>query len=183
LLNSGNMNVPKKCVNFLLLALILLLSVAVPAQTKEITTRSNSIPGVNIPDDVMKIEPQKDMVELIGLEAKARGGEPIARLEALDELLKPLLAEAAGYDIDIPDFALFANDLRNKLDAVGNASSVDESLAMLQAYMDAAYTMRDETSLALAKKPGRNCRRKPGRKRKRQRVRYLTVSSRRLKPK
>ena len=97
-----------------------------------------------VPSEYRQAVPEKDWMELYCYEAKYRGGEAVAKLEALAELLPPLIAkvEDVGVKVSVPDYAAMARDLESKLDAVCQQESLDATQAKLQEFISAAEEAR-----------------------------------------
>ncbi len=97
-----------------------------------------------VPSEFRQAVPEKDWMELYCYEAKYRGGEAVAKLEAMAELLPPLIAEVedVGVKVSVPDYAAMARDLESKLDAVCQQESLEATQAKLQEFISAAEDAR-----------------------------------------
>jgi len=98
-----------------------------------------------IPQDIRNQMPEKDWIELYCYEAKSRGGEAVAKIEALAELLPPLLekVERLGVKVEIPDLLSISKDLESKLEAVCQQTTLETAQAKLQEFISKANSIRD----------------------------------------
>ena len=132
----------KKLAYVLVATLVLGLSLASAIHAQAPT----SSVSISIPPELFSIVPEQEFVELIGLEARAKGGEAVAILEALDELLEQLGGElsAEGIELQLPAAAPYAQELRARLDAIAAAPTVAEAQSRLQAYIDRSRELESE---------------------------------------
>lgn len=115
----------------------MLLSSVVLAQPK--------VPDVSyVPADIKGAASEKDWVELYSLEAKARGGEAVAKVEALAELLPQLLKKTKefGVEAELPDYQAIIQELEARLETVGQQDTVEAAHAKLHSFIDYAGSLR-----------------------------------------
>ena len=98
-----------------------------------------------IPQDIRNQVPEKDWIELYCYEAKSRGGEAVAKVEALAELLPPLLekVEELGIKVEVPDFLSISKDLESQLEAVCQQTTLEATQAKLQEFISKANSVRN----------------------------------------
>ncbi len=106
-------------------------------------TQAQKIP--QIPRDIRNQVPEKDWIELYCYEAKSRGGEAIAKIEALAELLPPILkkVEELGIKVKIPDILSISKDLESKLEAVCQQTTLKATQAKLREFISKANSIRN----------------------------------------
>ncbi len=100
---------------------------------------------INVPQEVRKIIPEQDLITLLSYEAKAKGGEAIARIEALEEILTPLLNKVRelGVDVKTPDYQTLAKQLKDKLNAIGNQPTLESAEKKLQEFITLAQQIQE----------------------------------------
>jgi len=98
-----------------------------------------------IPQDIRNEVPEKDWIELYCYEAKSRGGEAVAKVEALAELLPPLLekVEELGIKVETPDLLSISRDLESQLEAVCQQTTLEATQAKLQEFISKANSVRN----------------------------------------
>ncbi len=98
-----------------------------------------------IPQDVRNKVPEKDWIELYCYEAKSKGGKAVAKVEALNELLPPLLEKIKqlGIKVEIPDLSSISTDLESKLEAVCRQTSLKATQVKLQEFLSKANSVRN----------------------------------------
>jgi len=98
-----------------------------------------------IPQDIRNQVPEKDWIELYCYEAKSRGGEAVAKIEALAELLPPLLekVEELGVKVEIPDLLSISKDLESKLEEVCQQTTLEATQVKLQEFISKANSVRN----------------------------------------
>ncbi|MCD6177907.1 hypothetical protein J7K03_01435 [bacterium] len=98
-----------------------------------------------IPQDIRNQVPEKDWIELYCYEAKSRGGEAVAKVEALAELLPPLLekVEELGIKVETPDLLSISRDLESQLEEVCQQTTLEATQAKLQEFISKANSVRN----------------------------------------
>jgi len=126
----------RKIKNLISLVLIAAFFVSSIAQAQKIP---------QIPQDIRNQVPEKDWIELYCYEAKSRGGEAVAKIEALAELLPPLLEKVKelGVKVEIPDLLSISKDLESKLEAVCQQTTLEAAQAKLQEFISKANSIRN----------------------------------------
>jgi hypothetical protein len=135
-----------------ILVIVLTSIASPPAYSQDDIISKGQIPGILIPEGLLQGALEQDFIELLALEAEARGGLPIAQFESLNILLEPVREKASSLNItlSLPDFNSYARQLREKLDAIAQAVDINYALNLLQQYIAETENLRDEASVALA---------------------------------
>lgn len=110
-----------------------------------------SAQNIRIPETVRRTVGDVDLVEVFCYETKARGGEAVAKIEALSELLPPLLKEVEefGVVVPLPDFKSMISNLEAGMEAVCNARMLEEAQMNLQNFINAAEGLRSKLAVEL----------------------------------
>ncbi len=111
----------------------------------------------NIPPEVRKIVPEKDLVELVCYETKWRGGEAVTKVEFVNKGLEVLLAEVrrAGVEVKPSLFVVpssIVDELKRKMDLVCSSKTLEESEKNLKQFISYADSLRDNIEIDLASK-------------------------------
>jgi len=99
-----------------------------------------------ISEDVRKMVPEKDLVEVFCLMTKWKTGEFFAALSALYEVLVPALKDlqSIGMIIDIPDIASYRSQGQVKLDAICSASNYAAAQTTVKDFISFGESVRQE---------------------------------------
>jgi DNA repair exonuclease SbcCD ATPase subunit len=129
-----------------LLIFFLFLGIGGHATTRYIANTTNN-PGVSIPSNASKYASDKDIVEMVCYKAKWKGGEGVARIEALEMSASPFLEKLENIGIKIEDAGLSekAKGMRNMLEEVCSAASTAEASLKVNNYI--SYTESIRSSL------------------------------------
>jgi chemotaxis regulatin CheY-phosphate phosphatase CheZ len=105
------------------------------------STRAN----ISIPSGVEEYASEKDIIESLCYEAKWKGGEGVARIEALNEIVSPALNEISGLGIETENIDLEsdARETREKLEAICNASTIKEATEKVNEYVSFSEKLKD----------------------------------------
>lgn len=109
------------------------------------TTRYiSNIKGVSIPDNASKYASEEDIIEMVCYKAKWKGGEGIARIEALEEAVSPFLEKLKSAGIEIEDVNLSekSRGMRNALEEVCSAKSTADASLKVNDYISYAESIR-----------------------------------------
>ncbi len=137
---------------------IFIASSAAFAQSGGIKVSSgNGGDPINIPADIREIVPQADLVKLVCYEAKWRGGEAIAKINAAKDTLAPVLENAKKLGAEIDPSALdvmsaYADSIDKKIDAVCASNTLDEARARVADFMSFGRELRKNIQVDLAGK-------------------------------
>ena len=99
-----------------------------------------------ISEDVRKIVPEKDLIEVSCLMTKWKTGEFFAALDGLQEVLTPALQDiqSMGIDVSIPDIAGYRSQGQAKLNAICNAPNYAAAQEALKDFISFGETVRQE---------------------------------------
>ncbi len=100
---------------------------------------------ISIPEKSREYASEEDLVEMICYEAKYRGGEGVARVEALSEVLAPALdsLEEADVPFDNPlDLREMSEEMRAKMEEMCNSPDPDTASIKVDEYIVLAEEMR-----------------------------------------
>jgi hypothetical protein len=99
---------------------------------------------VIIPEEAREYSSENDLIEVLCYESKWKGGAGVAQIEALDELISPALNEVAELNVLAGEINLSASsqEMRQKLEAVCQASDVESAIQNVSEYISFAENLR-----------------------------------------
>lgn len=105
--------------------------------------RSNS--RISIPSGATEYTSEKDIVDVMCYETKWKGGEGVARIEALDEMISPVLGSFAdlGISIDNPQLNSKSLEMRQKMDGICSAENSSEASQRISEYIELGENIRN----------------------------------------
>ena len=100
---------------------------------------------ISIPSGAAEYASEKDIVEAMCYEAKWKGGEGIARIEALDEMISPVLDDLSnlGISIDNPQLSSKSSEMRQKIEAICSAENNNEASQRISEYIELGEGIRN----------------------------------------
>ena len=106
----------------------------------------SSSSNISIPEQAKEYASEKDLIEALCYEAKFKGGEGVAQIEALNDALKPGLekVEQAGISINEYDLDAKASQARQKLENICLSSTVDQSIVSIDDYIAFVEAIKKE---------------------------------------
>lgn len=130
----------------LLFIIIFLLAGNFAYSEMMITTGPETISSsrISIPLEVRDYASEKDLIEALCYEAKWKGGEGVAKIEALEEIVSPALDSVIEMGIDFGGIDLKGEALeaRQRLDFVCTASDVEEASQRINDYISFSENLR-----------------------------------------
>jgi Tol biopolymer transport system component len=137
---------------FFLLALLVFCGIPAMTSLAQSPTDDINLGNMVIPGEVLEIVGEEACVLLITYETKAQGGEAVAYIEALHELITPLLEIMGKYDvqIDLLDLDAIAKQLRAKLDNIQESESLAEAQSRTNDFIIAASKARMEITTKIS---------------------------------
>ncbi len=128
-----------------LVVVFFLFSGIIYAQTYVINSKSSKNLQISIPEEALNYTSEKELIEALCYEAKWKGGEGIAKIEALDELISPVLENITSLGILIDSINLESKtyEMRQKLEEVCNAENVDESIEKINEYFSFSHGLKN----------------------------------------
>lgn len=99
---------------------------------------------ISIPAGTQEHVSEQELVELICYEARAKGGEGIARVEALNEVLKPALEKASemGLSVEHPDLAAMSAEMNRRMEDICQAEDFHEAESRVESYISFTQEVR-----------------------------------------
>ncbi len=100
--------------------------------------------GISVPERAREYASEEDLVEMICYEAKWKGGEGVARVEALQQLLSSTISGMSDIGLSAMDFDLGekSQEMRSKIEAVCLSSTVDQAVDKVGEYKSFAQRLR-----------------------------------------
>ncbi len=125
-------------------AFFLLITGLVQANTFRVIESQTS--KISIPPEAREYSSEKDLIDALCYQAKFRGGEGVARLEALSYFLEPALQELGGLDIEVNgvDLKPKATQARQRLEEICVANSVEAASLAIDNYISFVEGIRNE---------------------------------------
>ncbi len=97
--------------------------------------------SVSIPEDAKEYASEEDLIKAVCYEAKWKGGEGVARIEALEHVLLPGLEGLKDLDISFEnsvDLKEKSEEMRSQLESICNASTINEASERVNNYINYA---------------------------------------------
>ncbi len=128
----------------ILILLLSLIFVSGSVSAQNIIIQSSNRTDISIPAGIEEYASEKDVIEALCYEAKWKGGEGVARIEALSELITPALGEIGELGIAVDDIELEADaqKTREKLESICNASTVKEATEKVNEYISFSENLK-----------------------------------------
>lgn len=100
--------------------------------------------SIVIPPTAHEYSSQEELVEILCYETKWKGGEGLARIEALEESLAPINSELEKLDFSTDyNLSAISSNMTEKMEAVCTAKSVEEAIKEIDEYITLANEARD----------------------------------------
>ncbi len=102
--------------------------------------------SIIIPPAAYEYISQEELVEILCYETKWKGGEGLARVEALEESLSPVTGDLEKLGFSTANYNLSSSSvsMREKIDAVCSAKSVEDALREIDEYITLANKIRND---------------------------------------
>jgi len=132
-----------------IIKLLIILLIAFPVYA--------SAPSIYIPEEALLIVPEEDFVELICLESKWKGGEAMANLEAIEEVLNNSFQELKQFGINLNSSDYLSSDsLESALSSICSAKTIESAFQGVDSFKNQALNLEQSLQNNLALKLRQN---------------------------
>lgn len=144
----------KKIIYFFLLVFTMTAAQAAPMVSTQGGTSSSGGYNINIPQSARGLVQESDLVEMFCYEAKYQGGIAIATVESVDEAINEKIStfEEVGVTVDLTDVLSLTGNLRSSMNAICEASSLDQAQERAEEFKEESYKLKEELEINLMAK-------------------------------